>query len=299
MPITFGWVITPAARDASGIGTLHENNRRFIERIRGAFDTVWVEDHFQWSDRPVVECWTTLTYLAAQYPDFKFGSLVLGQSYRNPALTAKMMATLHWLTGGRTIAGIGAGWKQDEYESYGWPYPAARTRIEQLEDAVNIIRAMWTQSPANYTGKHYSIQDAYCEPRPTPPPPLLIAGGGEKLTLRIVAKYADWMNVNFCNAETYARKLNVLKRHCAEVGRDFASIKKTYFGFVSVTPDGTQPEPRGNLHIVYGTPDDVTKELKEFVELGVEHFILRFMDFPSLEGLELFLSDVAPRVQRG
>jgi alkanesulfonate monooxygenase SsuD/methylene tetrahydromethanopterin reductase-like flavin-dependent oxidoreductase (luciferase family) len=295
---TFGWVITPAARDASGASTLHENNRRFIEHIRSVFDTIWVEDHFQWSDRPVVECWTALTYLAAQYPEFRFGALVLGQSYRNPALTAKMMATLHWLTGGRTIAGIGAGWKDDEYHAYNWPYPEPRTRVEQLEDAVNIIRAMWTQSPATYTGKHYSIKDAYCEPRPNPPPPLLIAGGGERLTLRVVAKHADWMNVGFRDAKAYARKLNALRGHCEKVGRDYDSIKKTYFGFVSVTRDGAKPEPRGDLHIVYGRPDQVAKELKEFVELGVEHFMLRFVDFPSTDGLEMFLSEVAPVLTR-
>jgi len=306
MAVTFGWVITPAARDAAGADTLHDNNRRFIERIRRSFgsaqdrpfDTLWVEDHFQWGDRPLVECWTALTYLAAQYSDFKFGSLVLGQSYRNPALTAKMMATLHWLTGGQYIAGIGAGWKQDEYESYGWPYPAARTRIEQLEDAVNIIRVMWTQTPANYTGKHYSIKDAYCEPRPNPPPPLLIAGGGEKLTLRVVAKYADWTNIPFCDVATYARKLEALKRHCADAGRDYESIKKTYFGFVSVTRDGAKPEPRGDLHIVYGMPDKVAAELQQFVDLGVEHFILRFIDFPSMEGLALFLGETLPQLTR-
>lgn len=293
---TFGWVITPAARDADGAPALMEDNRRFIERIQGAFDTIWVEDHFQWKERPVVECWTALTYLAAQYPQFRFGSLVMGQSYRNPALTAKMMATLHWLTGGRFIAGIGAGWKDDEYHAYGWPFPDAKTRIAQLEDAVNIIRAMWTQSPANYTGEHYTIQNAYCEPRPTPPPPLLIAGGGEKLTLRVVAKYADWMNVGFCNAETFARKLKALDRHCAEIGRDVAAIKKTCFEFVSVTPDGAKPEPRGDLHIVYGTPDQVASELQAFARLGVEHFMLRFIDFPNTAGLELFLQEVQPRL---
>ena len=296
MLITFGWVITPAARDASGAATLHENNRRFIERMRGVFDTIWVEDHFQWGDRPVVECWTALAYLAAQHPDFTFGALVLGQSYRNPALTAKMMASLHWLTGRRTIAGIGAGWKEDEYRAYNWPYPEPRTRIEQLEDAVRIIRAMWTQSPASYTGKHYSIKEAYCEPRPNPPPPLLIAGGGEKLTLRVVAKHADWMNVGFCNAETYARKLGALRKHCDKVGRDYDSIKKTYFGFVSVSRDGAKPEPRGDLHIVYGAPDKVAGEMRQFVDLGVEHFMLRFVDFPSVEGLELFLAEVKPRL---
>lgn len=273
-----------------------ENNHRFIERIRGAFDTIWVEDHFQWSERPVVEGWTAMAYLAAQHPDFRFGALVLGQSYRNPALTAKMFATLHWLTGGRLIAGIGAGWKEDEYHAYGWPYPEPRTRIEQLEDAVNIIRAMWTQSPATYHGKHYSIENAYCEPRPNPPPPLLIGGGGERLTLRVVARHADWMNIAFSDSAEYARKLDALKRHCEAVGRDTGAIKKTYFGFVSVTPNGAKPEPRGDLHIVYGTPDRVAEALQEFIELGVEHFMLRFIDFPNTGGVELFLSRVMPRI---
>jgi alkanesulfonate monooxygenase SsuD/methylene tetrahydromethanopterin reductase-like flavin-dependent oxidoreductase (luciferase family) len=294
---TFGWVITPAARQPEGASTLLADDRRFIERVRGAFDTIWVEDHFQWDARPVVECWTALTYLAALYPDFHFGSLVLGQSYRNPALTAKMMATLHWLTGGRYIPGIGAGWKEDEYDAYGWPYPRARVRIEQLEDAVRILHAMWSESPASYTGRHSSIRQAYCEPRPDPPPPLLIAGGGERYTLRVVAKYADWMNVGFCGLERYAHKLEVLRRHCQSVGRDETQIKKTYFGFLSVSRDGREPERRGDVVIHYGTPARVAEELNRFIELGVEHFMLRFVDFPSLEGLDLFLEQVMPRLE--
>lgn len=290
---TFGWVITPSARNAE---TLLDSNRRFIERVRGLFETIWVEDHFQWGKQPLLECWTSMAYLAAQHPEFKIGALVLGQSYRNPALTAKMMATLHWLTGGRMIAGIGAGWKKDEYRSYGWPFPDAQTRIEQLEDAVNIIRAMWTQSPASYTGKHYSIKDAYCEPRPDPPPPLLIAGGGEKLTLRVVAKHAEWMNIPFVTAEIFARKLDALKRHCDDVKRDYDAIKKTYYGFANISRKGKRRERQDDMHIVQGTPDQVAADLRQFVDLGVEHFILRFTDFPKIDGLELFLDEVKPNL---
>lgn len=292
---TFGWVIQPAAREAAGAAQLMDQNEAFIERVRGAFTHLWVEDHFQWDDRPTVECWTTLTYLAARHPDFTLGPLVLGQSYRNPALTAKMFATLHWLTGGHIVAGIGAGWKEDEYHAYGWPYPPARTRIEQLEDAVQIIRALWTQSPATYHGRHYHIENAYCEPRPDPPPPLLIGGGGERYTLRVVARHADWMNVGFCDADTYAHKLEVLRRHCAEVGRDPDDIKKTYFGFVYLTREGEAPPRRPNLHLIHGTPDAVYDELRRFADLGVEHFILRFTDFPQTTGLELFLEQVFGR----
>jgi alkanesulfonate monooxygenase SsuD/methylene tetrahydromethanopterin reductase-like flavin-dependent oxidoreductase (luciferase family) len=260
------------------------------------FDTIWVEDHFQWDERPVIECWTTLVYLSAKYPGFHFGPLVMGQSYRNPALTAKMFATLDWLTDGRLIAGIGAGWKEDEYHSYGWPFPSASTRIAKLGEVAQIIRAMWNQSPATFEGEYYSIKEAYCEPQPDPQPPLLIAGGGEKLTLRVVARFADWMNVGFCNAETYQSKLAALKGHCQDVGRDYDQIKKTYFGFVSLKEEEQESLDRGGLHIVQGTPGDVEDEFRDFIDLGVEHFMLRFVDFPSMEGLDLFLEQVLPRL---
>lgn len=294
--VTFGWVISPSAKDAEGAKRLHQENEKFIKHLQGSFDTIWVEDHFQWDQRPVVECWTNLVYLAAKYPELTFGPLVLGQSYRNPALTAKMFATLDWLTGGRMIAGIGAGWKEDEYHSYGWPFPPASTRIGQLDEVVQIFRTMWSQSPANFEGEHYSVKDAYCEPLPDPHPPLLIAGGGEKLTLRVVAKYADWMNVGFCDAPTYKTKLDALKGHCQDVGRDYGRIKKTYFGFVSVTEEEQEPLDRAGLHFIQGTPDVVGAELKEFIDLGVEHFMIRFVDFPSLDGAGLFLDQVMPNL---
>jgi alkanesulfonate monooxygenase SsuD/methylene tetrahydromethanopterin reductase-like flavin-dependent oxidoreductase (luciferase family) len=291
---TFGWVISPAAKDSDGASALHQENEKFIRRLQGSFDTIWVEDHFQWNDRPVVECWTNLVYLSSKYPDFNFGPLVLGQSYRNPALTAKMFATLHWLTGGRMIAGIGAGWKEDEYHAYGWPFPPASTRIGQLEETVQIIRALWSQSPASFEGEYYTIKGAYCEPRPDPAPPLLIAGGGEKLTLRVVAKYADWMNVGFCNSETYKTKLDALQGHCDDIGRDYDEIKKTYFGFVSVKAEQEERLDRSGLHFIQGIPEEVEGEFKEFIDLGVEHFMIRFVDFPSMEGLDLFLEHVMP-----
>jgi alkanesulfonate monooxygenase SsuD/methylene tetrahydromethanopterin reductase-like flavin-dependent oxidoreductase (luciferase family) len=294
---TFGWVLSPAARAPEGAATLHDENRRFLGRIQGAIDTVWVEDHFQWRERPMVEGWTALTYWAAQLPDLRFGTLVLGQSYRNPALVAKMFATLHWLRGGRLIAGVGAGWKRDEYEAYGWPFPSAKVRLEQLEDAVQILRAMWSSSPATYHGRHYSIQDAYCEPRVDPMPPLLIAGAGEKVTLRLAARFADWMNIPFRDYDTTARKLEVFERHGRELGRPLDDVTRSYFAFLSITRDATPPEPRPDLHVIWGTPDSVASQIRRFSALGIEHFILRFVDFPSHAGLELFLEEVRPQFQ--
>jgi alkanesulfonate monooxygenase SsuD/methylene tetrahydromethanopterin reductase-like flavin-dependent oxidoreductase (luciferase family) len=238
-----------------------------------------------------------MTYLAAQYVHFQVGSLVLCQSYRNPALLAKMTATLQFLTGGRYIAGIGAGWKQDEYAAYGYDFPPGRVRIEQLEEAVQILRTMWTRSPATFEGRHYSVHQAACEPLPHPPPPLLIGGGGEKLTLRLVAKYADWMNLTFADVATFAAKLDVLRQHCREVGRDASTITKSLWGYVSITEDGLppRPDPR-NRYFLQGTPDQLRAELGRFIDVGVQHFMLRFVDFPSPRGLDLFQEKVLERL---
>ena len=293
---TFGWVLTPNARNAEGALTLHNHNDHYIANLGSVFDTIWVEDHFQWDTIPVVECWTALVYYAAKHPNFKFGSLVFGQSYRNPALVAKMFATLYWLTEGRMIAGIGAGWKEDEYKSYGWTFPKDSQRIAELEEAVQIIRTMWTQSPASFEGLYYSIRDAFCEPRPDPAPPLLVAGGGEMLTLRVVAKHADWMNVGFCPPHIFARKLGALKGHCGEVGRNYDEIKKTYYAIISISEEDLESIEREGQYFIQGTPEEVTTELRQFINLGVEHFMIKFMDFPSTKGLNLFKEEVVPHL---
>jgi alkanesulfonate monooxygenase SsuD/methylene tetrahydromethanopterin reductase-like flavin-dependent oxidoreductase (luciferase family) len=292
---TFGWIVHLVARPGASAQALHDENCRFIRRLEGAFDTLWFEDHFQKDSAPTLECWTSLTYLAALFPGYQVGSLVLSQSFRNPALIAKMMATLQVLTAGRLIAGIGAGWKRDEYLAYGYEFPPFHTRAEQLEEAVQILRLMWTRSPATFTGKHYSICAAACEPLPQPPPPLLIGGGGEEVTLRVVAKYADWMNITFADPATYSRKLEILKKHCADAGRDFGAITKSLWAYVSLTRDGVRPPPiRGNRYVIYGTPAAVRAVLQRFVDLGVQHFMLRFMDFPDVRGASLFLDEVLP-----
>jgi len=303
--ITFGWVIYPVPRGQSAAEmsnptgsarALLEANERYIEAARPHFNTIWVEDHFQWGDKPVLEAITTLSYLAGRHEGLRWGHIVLGQSYRNPALTAKMAANLQMMTGGKYILGIGAGWKQDEYLSYGYPYPPAGERIDQLEDAVQIIRALWTESPATFHGKHYSIESAECRPQPDPPIPLLIAGGGEKKTLRVVAKYADWWNFNFCSPEEYAQKQRALEGHCREIGRDPGGIVHTYYGFMQFVDDPARMEQR-DFHIVAGTPDMVTRELEQFIKLGVKHFQFRIMDFPRMDGLQTFIEKVVPRLR--
>ncbi len=291
----FGWVITPQSRAGLKFDALMQGNRKFLNLIRGEFQSAWVEDHFQWEDHDTLECWTTLTFLAAEYRELDWGTLVLGQSYRNPALVAKMAAVLQNLTNGRLVFGIGAGWKEDEYRAYGWDYSPARERIEQLAEAVQLTRALWTQTPATFRGKYYSVENAYCEPKPNPLPPLMIGGNGDQ-TLRVAAQYADWWNAAFPPPEKFARLSVRLDEHCASFQREPASLRKTLFAFVSVNEDAAKVTRRDDLHVVAGSADQVTRELERYRALGADYFILRVVDFPETQGLELFLERVAPRL---
>ena len=258
-------------------------NRQCIEEGANGFSTLWLEDHLQVGTTDELECLTTLSYLAGQYPHFKIGSLVLAQSYRNPALLAKMAANLQALTGGRLILGLGAGWKEDEYKAYNYPFPSVKTRMEELEEAIQILRAMWTTQSASFEGQHYQIHNANSRPLPDPPIPLLIGGGGEQRTLAIVARYADWWNFNSCTAEEYARKLSILRQHCEEVGRDPANISLSYLSTLSVSDDPTQVIRHPNKHFIAGSTSEVIRELEWFRELGVTHFMFRILDVTALK----------------
>jgi alkanesulfonate monooxygenase SsuD/methylene tetrahydromethanopterin reductase-like flavin-dependent oxidoreductase (luciferase family) len=269
-------------------------------------DSVWMDDHLmpwaEWQpkDTPYLECLTTIAYLAAAYPSLTVGASVLCQSYRNPALLGKMLANLQLLTGGRLIFGIGAGWMEQEYRAYNFDFPPASVRLEQLEEAILVVKRLWTAAPASYTGKHYRVDQAYCEPRPDPIPPLLIGGGGEQRTLRLVAKYADYWNIPGGTASNYAHKLDVLKEHCAAVGRDYATIIKTWSAeAIALAPSEAEARriaaasPYDN-HPIVGTPQQVADQLQAFLDLGVEYFIVRLVDFPDTAGIELFMQEVVP-----
>jgi alkanesulfonate monooxygenase SsuD/methylene tetrahydromethanopterin reductase-like flavin-dependent oxidoreductase (luciferase family) len=284
---------------------------QFVETlnvVRGHFASAWVADHFvpwarfQGPTTDTYECWTTLCYLAGLFKDITFGNIVMSQSYRNPALVAKMGATLQELTGGRFVLGIGAGWKEDEYKAYGYEFPEPATRIRQLDEAVQIIRLMWSQQRATFHGQYYHIDDAICEPKPQPAPPILIGGGGKQMTLRVVAKYADWWNFPGGSLEHYRELLDTLRGHCERVGRDYDSIVKTWgCETVALAPTHEAAEQMAKASPFYGgdalvgTPDEVASQLKRFTDLGVQHFILRFADFPRNDSARLFIQDVLPR----
>ncbi|MFN2273803.1 MAG: LLM class flavin-dependent oxidoreductase [Anaerolineales bacterium] len=295
--LKFGVIAELVARGGVSSASLLEDNCRTIDLLLGQFESVWFDDHFQKDKDPVFESWTSLTYLASRYPDLKFGNLVLCQSYRNPGLLAKMMATLQVLSKGRYIAGLGTGWKEDEYLAYNYPFPPFRERFEQLSELVQILRLMWNESPATFEGRHYRVKDAYCEPLPDFPPPLLIGGGGEKFTLRLVAEQADWMNIAFPDVTTFKRKLEVLDGHCQTVGRAPESITRSLWTYVEIKPDEHSPGvDTRDRHFVSGSADQVAAELRKFQAAGAECVMIRFVDFPKTTMAERFLNEVIPQI---
>ncbi|MDQ6675099.1 MAG: LLM class flavin-dependent oxidoreductase [Chloroflexota bacterium] len=301
--LDFGIVMRATARGGT-LADLTTTNDRILGACAQYDLTAWVVDHLQFDSVPLLESFSLLAYSAGRQPGVQFGTLVLGQSFRNPALTAKIASSLQFLTGGRFILGIGAGWQEAEYRAYGYAYRPASVRISQLEESVQVIRALWTEAPATFVGTHFQVNGAYCEPRPRPAPTLMIGGAGEQRTLRVVARYADWWNADYYTPEEYQRKLGILQQYCKDIERDPSRIAPTYYAAVSLSrapgaPVANLPfSHRTDLAAVTGTPDGVTRQLETFAALGVQHVQLSFLDFPDPSGLELFLGHVLPRFSR-
>ena len=281
----------------------------FMDTIHGHLSTIWAGDHFfPWpaemdQSTETLEPWTLLAFLLARYPKIKMIT-VLGQAYRPPALVAKMASVLQLLSGGRVILGIGAGWKENEHRAYGYDFLPDKVRLDMLEEAAQVIRKMWTDAAPTFIGKYYRIQDAYCSPRPHPPIPLLIGGFGPKRTLQIVAKYADWCNINDAGLDFCKSRLDTLREHCQTLGRDYESIVKSYIGdCVAIAP--THPEAerirQASIFAPYqpmvGTPDEIAAQIRSYADLGFTQFIWRFADYPRTDGVELFIKEVLPRFE--
>jgi alkanesulfonate monooxygenase SsuD/methylene tetrahydromethanopterin reductase-like flavin-dependent oxidoreductase (luciferase family) len=241
--------------------------------------------------------------------------------YRHPGLISKMAATADVLSEGRLEFGIGIGSRanQDESRRFGIDFPAPRIRFKMLKESIEIIKRLWIEEKITYHGKHYQIKDAYCEPKPVqkPHPPIVIGGGGEKVTLRIVARYADKSNFSFTpKLEDVARKLNILKKNCQKIDRDFNSIEKTCT--IGVIINSTRDKYLDDMKkrylfegspgsfeewlkktesiFVTGTPPECMKRIKEYRDIGINHFIVRFGDTPSTNGLELFARQVIQKL---
>ena len=301
--LDFGVTIRPTPHGGT-LAEMAHTNAQLLAAAREHDLSCWVIDHFQFGQDPIMECLAFLAFHAGQVPGLRWGTLVLGQVYRNPALTAKIAATLHHLTEGRFILGLGAGDAEAEHLAYGYPFPSGRERVEQLDETARIVRALWGGGPATFTGKHYRIADAICIPAPEPPPTLMIGGGGERRTLRVVAEHADWWNSDYYTPAEYARKLGILHDHCRAVGRDPAAIVPSCYMGLSISRN---PERlitrrflghRGDVHVISGDPEAVVSQIADFAAAGVRHMQINFLDFPRTEGLELFVNEVLPHFER-
>lgn len=300
-PVQFGFCIP-----IDGRATFVEDVSRALDLVAGHFDAAWCIDHLQSGDTGLLEGFTTLTYMAALHPRLKVGHSVLCQSFRNPALVAKMGATLQALSGGRFIFGIGAGWNEEEYRAYGYDFPPGGVRVEQLEEALQIIKALWTQEKTTFEGKHYRVREARCIPRPNPLPPIMIGALRPKM-LRLTAKYADWWDVSSAGVNSYRALLEEFERACDEVGRDPSTVKRSWSGGCVCAP--TQEEAEAFIGDIYnpdneedfsfvGTPRQVVEQMRSFIDLGVDYFIVDCGGFPKLTTLELLVDKVLPALNK-
>lgn len=278
------------------------------------FDSFWVMDHFQQlqiigsSQDPLLEGWTTISVLAGLTTKIKLGTLVTGVIYRHPSVLAKIGATLDVLSKGRLFMGIGAGWNEQESLAYGISstFPSYQERLNRLEEAIRIIRDMWTKEPtSSFFGKYYQVRDAYCNPKPIqkPSPPILVGGGGERRTLKIVAKFADACNL-IGSLETINRKLTVLREHCETVGRDYDSILKTKLCTVIINDDANaakkrvqeilngMPEEQIREFAIYGTHEEVYRQIELFERAGIEYIIVNLEPSNEVDSLERFAKEI-------
>jgi F420-dependent oxidoreductase-like protein len=299
--------------------TFDGENPQIVEKLRNlvgraeshGFDSFWVMDHFHQIrnvgevQEPMLEGWTTQSVVAGFTSRIKLGTLVTGIVYRHPSVLAKVGATLDVLSKGRLFMGIGAAWNVDEATAYGIPFPPVKERMQRLEEAVQIIKGMWTEDSATFTGKFYQIRNAYCNPKPIqkPHPPIMIGGSGERRTLKIVAKYGDACNI-FGSVETVKRKLGILREHCRTVGREYDSIVKSKLGHVVIEKDREKvteaikgmAEDRRREYAICGTPEEVRVQVEAFRDAGIEYLIVNLEPDRELQALDLFAGEVVKKL---
>ncbi len=288
---------------------------------RLGFPTLFRSDHyFIGTQRDSLEPYLSFVMAAMQTRRLRFGPLVSPVTFRRPVDVARMAAQLDVLSGGRFVMGLGAGWNQAEHHAYGIPFPPAGERLDRLEEAIDLMKMVWSPGKATYQGKFYQVEDVDCLPKPNPGrPPILIGGGGEKRTLRLVARYADEWNCTGLAPAEFARKKAVLEQHCEAVGRAPSTIRCSMmaFGIVGHTqealdraterviasrPPGqvrTLAEFRGRAKargMIVGQTQEVVEQLGRLAELGTWEVQFQHTEFDSDEVPEYLASEVAPKV---
>jgi|TARA_B100002003_G_scaffold235193_1_gene249858 F420-dependent oxidoreductase-like protein len=270
------------------------------------WDGLWLADHFMPNDKdissPWPEAWTTLSALAAVVPRLRMGTLVSGNTYRHPAVLAKMAATVDHISGGRLVLGLGSGWQENEHEKYGIPFYTVNSRLRRLEEACQVIRALYSEDSANFQGEFYQLQDAPLVPKPKQNTlPLMIGGGGEKVTMKIAAKYADEWNV-WGTVETLISKMNILDRHCEDVSRDASEIQRSAVALMYLTDDDALAKKMnaangaGGMATIAGNVTQVQDIAGAYKEAGVDELIVPdfTMGEDKLDILDRLINEVAP-----
>lgn len=246
------------------------------------WDGIWYADHFMPNapdtSTPWPEAWMTLSAIGAMVPRLRVGTLVSGNTYRHPAVLAKMAATLDHITGGRVVLGLGSGWQENEHRQYGIPFYSVAERLQRLDEACAVIKALFTETSASYKGRFYNLEAASLEPKPVQSPlPLLIGGGGEQVTLKITARWADEWNV-WGTPETLRQKMAILDGHCRALGRDPGSIKRSAVALLFMSDDRSFIEKMRGTKMqqaaIIGSVDEVRATVAEYAAAGVDELIV-------------------------
>lgn len=271
------------------------------------YDGIWFADHFmpnaEDTSAPWPECFTTLSALAVSVPRLRIGSLVAGNTYRHPAVLAKMAATIDHFSNGRFVLGLGAGWQENEHRQYGIPFFDLAERLARLDEACAVIKALYTQTRSDFDGRFYQLDGASLEPKPLQATlPLLVGGGGEKVTLKIAARWADEWNV-WGTPETLRHKISVLEEHCAALGRDPDRIHKSAQALLFMSEDQAWLEQRRNtpmsMATMIGTAAELRDIVAEYADAGVDELIIPDFTLGSGEAkkaaMATFITEVAGR----
>ena len=276
------------------------------------WDGVWFADHFMPNtddgtpaDGPTLECWAVVAALAARVPRVRLGTLVCGNTYRHPAVLANVAAAVDTISGGRLVLGLGAGWQVNEHAAYGIGLPDVRTRLDRLEEACRVVLGLLREQRTTVEGEHYVVVDAPNDPKPVQDPlPLLVGVGGERRTMRIAARYADEWNV-WGTPEVLRHKIGVLERHCADLGRDPGTIRRSAQALLFLSEDegwlGRFRDTDLGRAAIVGTPDEVTEVVRAYADAGVDELIVPDFTLGSpsrrADTYDLFIERVAPAVR--
>ena len=276
------------------------------------YHSVWFYDHLLGQgglDLDIYEAWTLMSALSTVTRRVRLGAMVLCSAFRPPSLLAKMASTLDVVSGGRLEFAIGGGWFEPEFKAYGYDFPDTRSRIEELSEAVSIIKSMWTEEKPSFSGKYHRIEDAYCNPKPVqkPHPPVIIGGSGEKYLLRVAAELADEWNCPASSTLEYERKIGALKKHCADIGRDPSEIRISQQTVCVLAENESELALKlekaqrrygffGDIERlgIVGTPAQCISKIRENERRGISKYTIFFSDVMNPGTLRLFAEEVMP-----